>query len=236
MSKNMVAITQPDFFPWLGSIEKITGVDSFIFLDHVTNRPNDGIWTKRVKIIVNGEAQWIAVPLKKDKSREFVPINEMVIDQQKSFFNIQKTIQLNYSKHPFFADVFPLVEGFFTHASELIVERNIFFIKSLLERMNLSRPLLRSSEMKSTGINNELLIDLVKEVNGTDYLYGAGSVDYLDAELWKSNGIQLVAQEYSHPVYQQLRTKEFVPGLSIIDCLMNCGYEGTAALLRKSKN
>lgn len=236
MSKNLVAITQPDFFPWLGSIEKITATDSFIFLDHVTNRPNDGIWTKRVKIIVNGEAQWIAVPLKKDKAREFVPINEMVIDLQKQFFNIQKTIQLNYSRHPFFTEVFPLVESFFAGASELIVERNIFFIKSLMEKMKISRPVLRSSEMNCTGANNELLIDLVKAVNGTEYLYGAGSVDYLDFELWKSNGIQLVAQEFKHPVYQQLRTKEFVPGLSIIDCLMNCGYEGTAALLRKSQN
>ena len=37
--------------------------------------------------------------------------------------------------------------------------------------------------------------------------------------------IELIYQNFNHPVYNQLNREEFVPGLSIIDCLMNNGLE-----------
>jgi len=41
----------------------------------------------------------------------------------------------------------------------------------------------------------------------------------------------LIYQEFQHPRYDQVNTAEFVPGLSVIDALMNCGFERTAELI-----
>ncbi|MES2691181.1 MAG: WbqC family protein [Bacteroidota bacterium] len=235
--KNLVAITQPDFFPWLGSIEKIAATDTFIFLDHVTNRPNDGLWTKRVKVILNGEPKWLGVSLKKDPEREFVPINEMVIDYENKFqVKHLSSIKQNYGKAPFFKDVFPLVEEVYEAGHTLIAKFNGHFILSLCKKLHISTQVFYSSEMKPASNSNELLIELVKMVNGDAYLHGEGSLDYLNPALWEKENICLVPQKFTHPVYPQFNTKEFQKGLSVIDALMNCGFEQTSALLRRPED
>jgi len=44
--------------------------------------------------------------------------------------------------------------------------------------------------------------------------------------------MRLVLQDFHHPVYAQHGAKSFIPGLSIIDALLNCGLDGTRRLLR----
>src|SRR5205085_3184943 len=123
--QNIVAIHQPNFFPWLGFFNKMARADSFVLLDHTVNRPNDAIYTKRVTILNNNSEYWLTIPLLKPKGVEFVPINEMRINLGDKFAGKQlKTIELNYKKAPFFNDVFPLVTSFYDHPSELISERN----------------------------------------------------------------------------------------------------------------
>ena len=60
-----------------------------------------------------------------------------------------------------------------------------------------------------------------------------GGIDLMGkpAHVFARAGIALLYQDYSHPVYPQQGAGEFVPGLSVIDALMNCGIEGTGKLL-----
>ena len=44
--------------------------------------------------------------------------------------------------------------------------------------------------------------------------------EYLNLSLFERNGIEVLFQEFHHPVYRQLYGN-FVPGLSIIDIMMN---------------
>ena len=64
MRNDQTVITQPDFFPRLRGFDKMKKCDVFVFLNHVTNRPGDGIRTKRAKILINKEPRWLTVPLK----------------------------------------------------------------------------------------------------------------------------------------------------------------------------
>ena len=50
----IVAIHQPNFFPWLGYFDKIR-VDQFIFFGSCPTSKNVGSWTNRVPIFVSGE-------------------------------------------------------------------------------------------------------------------------------------------------------------------------------------
>lgn len=231
-TKKLVAITQPDFFPWLGSIYKLVNVDEFVFLDHVANRVTDGIWTKRVKIIQNKEPKWLTIPLKKIKDTEFVPINEMQIADDKNFVDKHlKTIEINYKKAQYYNEIMPLVEKWYESSSQLVAERNISFLQTLRAAWNISSKVNFSSELKCHLSSNELLIEIIKKVEGTAYLYGSGSAGYLKPELFNQAGIELIAQNYTHPIYKQFNSDKFITGLSCLDALMNCGIIGTKELV-----
>jgi len=61
---------------------------------------------------------------------------------------------------------------------------------------------------------------------------GGGAEGYQDELLFQDAGIELKHQNYKHPVYNQEGSVEFQPGLSIIDAVMNLGWEGTRQLFK----
>ncbi len=48
----IVAIHQPNFFPWLGYFDKIARCDHFVLLDHVQFQKTGGVWSNRVRMMV----------------------------------------------------------------------------------------------------------------------------------------------------------------------------------------
>ena len=72
---------------------------------------------------------------------------------------------------------------------------------------------------------------MTKAVGGSAYLAGGGAGDYQVDEMFLRDGIELVYQNFHHPVYRQFNARVFTPGLSIVDVLMNCGIEQTAGLI-----
>jgi hypothetical protein len=239
--QNLVAIHQPNLFPWLGFFNKMAQCDTFVLLNHTANRPNDAIYTKRVTILNGKEEYWLTIPLLKPKGVEFVPINEMKINVSDKFGSKHlKTIEAIYKKAPFYNDVVPLISAFYNHPSELISERNIDFIKEVKEQLGFRCDIHISSDYNTTEASNELLIELTKLVGGNAYLYGgmaAGSTGYQENQKFLDNGIAPIPQQFVHPVYPQFNHKDgFVKGLSIIDCLMNIGFKETASLLSSNNN
>ena len=59
----VVAIHQPNFFPWLGYFDKIRRSDVFVFLDDVQYQKTGGTWSNRVRILTNGEGRWLTAPI-----------------------------------------------------------------------------------------------------------------------------------------------------------------------------
>jgi len=57
----VVAIHQPNFFPWLGYFDKIRRADVFILLDDAQYQKTGGSWSNRVKVLINGEGRWLDV-------------------------------------------------------------------------------------------------------------------------------------------------------------------------------
>jgi hypothetical protein len=69
-------------------------------------------------------------------------------------------------------------------------------------------------------------------VGATRYLSGTGARDYMAPDLFRDAGIEVLWQDFTHPVYPQL-FGEFVPYLSALDALFNCGVQGARELLRR---
>jgi hypothetical protein len=94
-----------------------------------------------------------------------------------------------------------------------------------------TRPRLISSEMSPQGSSTAMLVDLLRKAGATHYISGLGARAYLDERLLAEAGIELVWQAFRPPVYPQLHGP-FVPMLSSIDALFNCGIQGARQLLR----
>lgn len=233
MKHRLVAIHQPNFIPWLGFFNKIHRADIFIALDSVQFQKTGGTWTNRVRILIQGQPHWMTIPIVRAYHGTRA-INEMEINDSHPWREkMIRTIDMNYSRAPYFDCVRPWVKQWISHPSRNIAEFNLFSIGEIMRILDLnSSKLVLSSGLKVNGQSTDLLVSLIRSVSGTAYLCGGGATEYQEDERFAAAGIRLVYQEFQHPVYPHFNSKEFVPGLSVLDVLFNCGPERTGELVR----
>lgn len=234
-ARNVVAIHQPNFFPWLGYFNKIAHADVFVVLDNVQFQKTGGTWCNRVKMLVGNKPDWVTMPV----SRSFHgvrTIREMEILDDGWRRKTVATIRSSYLKAPHFREVFDVIAPLVESAETNLAAYNLAVIRAIAGRIGLDvSKLVVGSTIAAEGAATDLLIAIVKAVGGTDYLYGGGSGGYQEDEKFAAAGVGLVKQSFSHPSYPQHGTTEFVPGLSIVDTLMNAGFEGTKTLVTASR-
>ncbi|MGN6149754.1 MAG: WbqC family protein [Rhizomicrobium sp.] len=229
----VVAIHQPNFFPWLGYFDKIAQADRFVFLDNVQMPLTGSSYINRVNILIGGTPQAIQVPTARGmEARKTISTTPMA-PQAKWREKLLKTIHQSYARAPFAKDVSPVIEALMLNPSDKLGPFNENGIRALAGKIGISdRKFLRASELNTSGGSNELLIEIVKKVDGKTYLAGGGAEGYQQDQLFADAGLNVTYQRFSHPQYAQSGTNAFVPGLSIIDALMNLGFDGTRNLLR----
>lgn len=230
--KKTVVIHQPDFVPYLGFFHRFLHADQYIVLDHVqfvtgTSRS----WTHRDKIKTPAGERWLTLSVK--KAPMGTPINQIELSETVNWAkdNLNLLAQ-NYRRAPFFDEVFPAVESLYRKPPRLMADFNLKSIELLMDLLDVRLPWVRSSELAPVGASNELLVDLLGKVGATHYLSGMGARGYMLPENFERAGIEVMWQDFRHPVYPQL-FGPFVPYLSSLDALFNCGIEGSRELLRR---
>jgi hypothetical protein len=233
----IVAIHQPNFFPWLGYFNKMARADVFIVLDNVQFPKTGGTWINRVQLAVHGGAAWITVPVKRAYHGTRL-ICEMEMNNGIPWrMKFLKTIQSNYGRAPFFSSVYPVIASLVDQASDSLSEFNISAIRVLVEKLGLeTAKLVLGSSMAVNGSATQLLINMTRFAGGTAYLAGGGAGDYQDDGLFARQGVDLIYQNFKHPRYPQFNTSNFIPGLSILDALMNCGFAKTKLLITRAED
>lgn len=229
----IVAIHQPNFFPWLGYFDKITRADIFCFLDNVQFPKKGGTWTNRVRMSVAGRPDWVTVPVDRDYSGVQL-IREVHIKNDAPWRRtVLHTVQTNYGGARHFGEVFPLVRELIGNPTSSLAEFNIRAIRGFCTALHLNDvAFVLGSTLEAEGHATTLLIEMTRAVGGTDYLCGGGSDDYLDEPAFERGGLTLRYQRFRHPTYPQAADGTFQPGLSIVDALMHCGIAGTERLLK----
>ena len=230
-----VTIHQPDFMPWLGFFNKVNNADVLVVLDHTENNPRDSaFWGRRVKVLLNGQENWFSVPLNKPQKGVIgVPIKDMTLN-----LNLQKeikkkvlSIKQNYSKHPYFEEIFPLIESYFNNRSDFLLDRNMDFISKVMNGLSIDTKIIYSSSLTCHQKSTDLLIEIIKKIDGDTYLCGGGASGYQEDNSFKDNDIMLEYNNFISPKYQQIKSPNFISGLSIIDPLMNLGFNGVKEIL-----
>jgi hypothetical protein len=226
-----VVIHQPDFLPWLGFFHRLAQADLYIALDHaqfVTGTSRS--WTHRDRIKTACGPCWLSLSVR--KAPLGTPISEMLLSPDTAWRSANlNLIRESYRKAPHFAAVFPRLEALYSAPWERLVDMTLASIDLVSDLLRIHPPRLLSSRMKPTGVNNHMLVDLLIKSKADRYLSGQGARAYLDPAPYAAAGIEVVWQEFNHPVYPQLHG-EFVPMLSAIDMLFNCGAERSAQILR----
>jgi len=222
------AIHQPNFLPWIGYFYKFYLADVFVFLDDAQFSKNSFINRNKIKT-PQGE-QWITLPIKSANKFE-QKINEVKIDnRQKSVKKILSTVKMNYSKTKYFSEYFPEFEVILNNSNDNLVSLNIDLINWINKILDIHKKIVLSSECDDiSGSATEKLIKICKKLNATTYFAGFGSSKYHDEDLFSASGIELRFYDFNHPIYPQI-WGDFIPNLSIIDLLFNCGSESKVIL------
>lgn len=217
-----IGIHQPNFLPWLGYFNKIKRSDIFVLLDDVEFTRGDYI--NRVKIKTAQTEQWLTVPiLFRGHSTQL--INETKINNQIDWQNkIVKTIEMNYCKAPYFQKYFPEIKNIIEKKRSLLSELNVALVNHLIKLLDIKTKMIFSSHLKINVRTTQRLTDIVKRMGGDTYLSGSKARGYQEEKVFAQNNVKLKYQNFAHPQYPQLYG-EFIPGLSIVDALFNCGEE-----------
>ena len=217
MQNKICAIHQPNFFPWLGYFDKIQKCDKFVILDSVQfPKTGGGGWSNRVSLNFHGKSQWFTAPINRPEG--LWNINETTFRQTNWRAKLIKTLQANYAKSPNFKEHKDLIFELVDFKTDNLSEYNINIIKEMCGLLNIDieDKIVLSSDFNLQTSSNQLLIDLTKKVECDIYMAGAGADGYQEIELFKKQGIGFIYQEFQHPVYEQVKTKEFIKGLSVI--------------------
>jgi NADPH-dependent 7-cyano-7-deazaguanine reductase QueF len=214
-----VAIMQPYFMPYIGYFQLIYAVDVFVIYNNIEYTKKG--WINRNRILVNGQAEYISLPLKKDS--DYLNIKDRYLSDD---WHIERKKLLNritesYRKAPYFSNVFPIIEEIINYDGKNLFQFIFNSLKIVTQYLEITTPFIISSSIQ---INHQLqsqkkVMELCKAKNATTYINPIGGVELYSREEFKENGIDLQFLKANNIQYLQL-DNEFVPFLSIIDVMM----------------
>ncbi|MHC1791940.1 WbqC family protein [Solidesulfovibrio sp.] len=216
----IIGILQPSYLPWLGYFEQIKQCDVFVLYDTV--QYDKGGWRNRNRIKTPSGPLWLTVPVLL-KNRNFPSIREVEINQTEAWARRHlKTLTQYYSNARHFADAFGDLERILLSGHRFLLDLNLEIIAWMNARLDIGTKIVLASDLAIDGDRESRIINIVKHLGGNTFYEGAAGRNYIDTGFFRQNGVDVVFQDYAHPVYPQLHG-EFVSHLSAIDLLFNCG-------------
>lgn len=216
------AIHQPNFFPWLGYFDKIRRAGVFIFLDDVQYTKHS--WTNRVRLHTGNGEGWSTIPLPQSGLLQ-TSIKDVPLPAGDWRKKLKNRLQMSYGKAPFFPQYRDIVFHLVDYDTAYLADFNIHAVTTIAGWFELAQStrFLRSSAMGITESSTERLISLTKAAGCDSYLTGGGAAGYQDDALMVQAGVEVLYQNFQHPVYLQKKEAPFIPGLSVLDYLFFCG-------------
>jgi len=209
---------QPAYLPWLGYFHKLYLADKFVILDDVQFEKNSFI--NRNKIRNKVEAFYLTIPLKM-KNHLQTRISDMEVDSaQKWQAKHWKSIQLGYSKAPYYSQVCELLEPFYNESFGSIVELTSKMLLEFLKYLDLQREVILQSDLQTSQKKQDLIVEICEKTKASSFIFGKQGLEYADFNFFEKKGLDIHFQQYIHPIYSQ-SGETFIPNLSIVDLLMN---------------
>lgn len=223
-----LAITQPNFLPWLGYFELLDHVDVWVSLDNVQLSRGSFVLRNRVRR-PDGRAEWISVSIPRK-----LPLQTSIKDAPISNNGWQERIVRkldSYYEHA------PFRDRFGERVAELLMSNinapsvaalNETTIRELSSWLGIEYEFHRASDLEVNlqGSPQDKVLSLISHFDADEYCNSAGGVEagLYDAAAFESQGVSLQKQAYAHPTYPQ-HGGGFEPYLSAVDLLFETGGE-----------
>lgn len=226
----LVCIRQPGYLPNIGFFKKIQSSDIFVYLDDV-NYVGHG-WDNRNQIRTDREFMKLTVPIVR-KSTEL--LKDVLISNTENWSEKHcRGIELNYNKAPYFEKYWNNIEEILKGKWDRLIDLNLTLIEFFNKELEISTKTVLSSELGIKSKASKKLSEICKKLNADSYLSGVMGKEYLDEQIFEDNGIEVVFENFQHPVYRQFHGN-FIPNMSIIDLLFNEG-ENSKKIIQNSIN
>lgn len=224
MADNSIGIMQPYFFPYPGYFSLIAATDKWVFFDTAQYIRHG--WVNRNRVLKPNRDDWqyVIVPLEKH-DRE-TPINRIFTiddDWQKRIIG-----QLAHykKKAPFYKQAMDLIDDIiYEHVDRSLSKLNIRSVVKVCQYCSIPIEFQIFSEMNvDLGIidaPDEWALKITEMLEATHYINPNGGKSFFDPGKYLNAGIKLKFLDY-YPIEYNQFNEHFIPGLSIIDCIMHC--------------
>lgn len=214
---------QPYFLPYLGYFQLMAHCDRFVLLDDVAYIKRG--WINRNRILVGKHEHTFALPVRKASQNRRIMDLDLAVGPEwtKDFLT---TVSRSYGKAPRFREIYPgfeeLMETLPTNLA-LAAEASIRWAAG---HLGIATEMVRSSQEHPTEClkAQERILDICRRESAATYVNPIGGIELYSGEDFENVGIELKFLRANLRAYPHAAA-EFVPGLSILDLLMNCDQE-----------
>ncbi len=228
-----VVISQPTYLPWAGYFRIMKEADVYVFLDNVQFEQRS--WQSRNRIKSVNKFVWLSIPTHHEA---FGKITDVEIDNsqpwQRQHFHAIKSC---YGKAPYFNNYSSFLKSVYETKWNELVLLNIYLIKYFAAQLGLSPTFVRASKLGLEGKRTNLLLDICKMFGANRYVSSIGAKNYMQTDgaksVFEKENIKVEFLEVPTLKYPQL-FGEFIPELSIVDLLFNCGLDSSKILFGKN--
>lgn len=214
--------------PYIGYFQTMAAVDTYVVYDDV--QYIKGGWVNHNFLLIGGKKQMFSIQLRGASPNKL--FNEVEIGD--NFKKLSHTLQLNYSKAPFYSEIMPLLEGIFSYEDRNLARFLWHSYREMFEYLGIGTNIILSSSIQkdNTLRGKEKVLAVCKTLGADIYFNAIGGQELYDKAEFAVNGVDLHFVKTNDLKYQQFNS-EFEPGLSFIDVLMFNGKESTRELLKK---
>lgn len=213
---------QPTYLPWLGYFQKIALSDIFVWMDDV-KYTKESAYSRNVIKTNRFATSMLSVPVRSGSNNML--IKDVKIANEHCWQNKHwRAIKAGYSSAPYWHLYSPfLIDVYLEKKWTNLAELDWVILKEAIKWFTLSTKLVKASDYKFTGHKSELILNYCKFFGANKYIFGKHGKNYADLNLFKSNNIDLIFQDYQYPLYAQQFDDKFISNLSFIDFIFNCG-------------
>ena len=214
-----LAIMQPYFFPYIGYFQLINAADKFVVYDNIQFTKKG--WINRNRILVNGAAEYISLPLSKGSDYLNVDQRKLAGTFKTERIKLLRRINESYRKAPQFDTIYPLIESVINAEEENLFGFIYQSLQAVCQFLDIKTEFIISSTLP---IDHQLrsqdkVIAICDALGANQYINTIGGKELYSKKIFQQYNIELNFIQSGTVEYPQF-TNEFVPWLSIIDVMM----------------
>lgn len=204
-----VAIHQPNLFPRLKVLQKLSSADIWVVLDDVQYVKRD--WQNRAKILpINkkNEEFWLSLCINKVNGRSTLIKDAIVLRLDQTILKIEESIRHSYNS----SSHWDYINNYWNSVKEKINSEQLLDIALhstivALKQFGKLPQIIFSSDLNIDYKRSAKIVGISKALNANIYLSDSGALRYLDTSLFEET--EILWQHWSPPIKSNFQWRNY---------------------------